>query len=383
MKKLVFFILISLAVGACTSGRKALDQGSYRDAIAKAVNRLSQSPNNRKARQVVEEGYPMAMRFYQEEIDQALSGNDPFKWNKTLGIMQEVNHVSDLIRRIPASRKIIANPKVYTSELQTATEHAAEEHYLAGLNSMERQSKEDAKEACRHFYACDQLIPGYKDVLSLLVESKDLATTRVIVEPLPAPTVRYELTADFFYTQVMQRMSEIYPDQSFVNFYTPEQAEASNLQYPDMVVRMAFMDFYMERPRHYEEQVNLSRDITEEVEVKVSRDSVRTEQRVFNVKGRMKVLTDELASGGLLNLQIEDFQSNKSMLNNNIPGEFLWQNQYGVFIGDERVLTKKETRILNNQAVPPPGPQDMFLEFTKPIFSQLTDQLNSFFRRYN
>ncbi len=383
MKKLVFLLIVSLSIGACTSGRKALDQGSYRSAISKAVNRLSQSPNNRKAQQVVEEGYPMAMQFYQEEIDQTLMGADPFKWNKTLSLMQEVNHISDLVRRIPASRKIISNPKVYTSELETAIQHAAEEQYIAGQASLARETKEDAKQAYRYFYACDQLVPGYQDVLSLMVDSKSMATTRVIVEPLPAPTVRYELTADFFYTQVMQRMNEIFPNQSFVNFYTPEQAEAMKMDYPDMVVSIAFMDFYMERPRHYEEEVQLSRDIEEEVEVRVSRDSVRTEVQVFNVKGKMKVMTDELASGGLLNFQVQDFQNSQTMVNNNIPGEFLWQNQYGIFIGDERVLSKKEVQILNNQVAVPPGPQDMFLEFTRPIFSQLTEQMNSFFRRYN
>ena len=117
MRKIYLVLLVALSLGACTSGRKALDRGNFREAIVKATNRLSQDPGNRKAQNVVADGYPMAIQFYQEEIDMAITGNDPFKWNKTLSIMQEVNRISDQIRQIPAARKLIASPKMYTTEL--------------------------------------------------------------------------------------------------------------------------------------------------------------------------------------------------------------------------------------------------------------------------
>ncbi|WP_372775869.1 hypothetical protein [Mangrovibacterium sp.] len=383
MKRLYWLLVVALFLGACSSGQKALDRGNFREAIAKAVNRLSNSPDNRKAQQVVAEGYPMAMQYYQEEIDQILSGNDVFKWNRTLAVMNEVNGISESIRRIPAARRIISSPKIYSSELEDVTRRAADEHYTVGQNLLARQNRDDAKQACRNFRECDRLVPGYQNVLQLMDEAKDIATLKVVVEPLPAPSMNYELTADFFYNQLMERMNQLYPTQSFVNFYSPQEAQAAKLDYPDMVVKLAFMDFYIERPKHYEEERILDREIMEEVQVKVSRDSVRTERRPIRVKGKIKVLTDEVASGGLIRVRISDFQANKTVLDNTVPGEFLWRNQYGIFIGDNRVLNKDEVRILNNAAVPPPGPQDMFLEFTKPIYSRLTEQMNSFFRRYN
>lgn len=383
MKPVYPLLIFTLLLTACSSGRKALDQGNFRDAILKAVNRLSQSPDNRKAQQVVADGYPMAMAYYQEEIDNNLSGNAPFKWNQTLAVMNEVNTISETIRRIPAARRLIPNPKVYTSELATATERAAEEQYLAGTALLSRQNRNDAKQAFLNFRECDRLVAGYKDVLQKMAEAKNLATLRVIVEPLPAPSRNYALTADFFYTQVMQRMNELYPAQSFVNFFTPDEAAQTRLKYPDMVVKLEFMDFYIERPRHYEQENNLQRDFEELVQVKVSRDSVRTEKRMVPVRGKLKIFTDEVASGGLMNVQINDFQAAKLLLNENVPGEFLWRNQYGIFIGDERVLTKEEVLILKNTAIPPPGPQDMFIEFTRPIYARLTDRMNAFFQRYN
>ncbi len=383
MRKIYLVLLVALSLGACTSGRKALDRGNFREAIVKATNRLSQDPGNRKAQNVVADGYPMAIQFYQEEIDMAITGNDPFKWNKTLSIMQEVNRISDQIRQIPAARKLIASPKMYTTELTDVTERAAEEHYAAAVAFLDLQTRDDAKQAYRHFQQCIGLVQGYKDAIQLMTEAKDLATTRVVIEPLPAPSMRYELNADFFYTELMTRMNQLYPEQSFVNFYTPEQAEQTKLKFPDMVVKLNFMDFHIERPKHFEEESTLKRQIEETYEKKISRDSVRIEKRLVDVHGKIKILTDEVYSAGVVNLNIIDFQADRPLLNDNIPGEFLWRNQYGIFVGDERVLNKEEVAILQNKAVPPPGSQDLFYEFTRPIYTKLVQQMNGFFRRYN
>lgn len=143
------------------------------------------------------------------------------------------------------------------------------------------------------------------------------------------------------------------------------------------------LSFFVGQPRHYEHVEDLSRIIEKEVEVKVGRDSVRIEKRQEKLKGRIKIITDEVASGGLLNVRIEDFQSRKKVMDEEIPGEFVWRNQYGVFVGDERVLTDQQVRILNNHAIPSPAPQDMFTEFTRPIYIRLTDRLSTYFNRFN
>ena len=383
MKNLVYFFLMILFLGGCSSGRKALDRGNYMQAIEKAVNRLTNDPDNKKAKRVLTDGYPMAMDYYQEEIDQILSGNDQFKWGQTLDIMQRVNHVSDLIRQVPAARKLVPSPKTYTSELGDVTQRAAEERYQAGIESLKRPTRDDAREAYYDFQRVDQLVPSYKDVLTKITEAKQRATLIVILEPIPIPSKRYELSANFFYSQVIERMNQKFPTASFVNFYTSDEAKDRNVKYPDFVVSLEFYDYFVDRPKHYENEENLSRVIEREVKVKVSRDSVRIEKRPQKMRGKIKVITDEVGSQGLLNVHVEDFQSQKVVVNDQIPGQYVWRNQYGIFVGDEEVLTKEQVQILNNRALPPPNPQDMFIAFTRPIYGQLTDRLINYFSRYN
>ena len=383
MRKYLLIILTSVfLLNSCSTGVKSLQQGNYYDAIMKAANRLSSDPDNRKATQVVSEGYPMAVAFYQEEIDQILSGNDQLKWKRTLEIMQTVNRISDEIRRIPAARKLVTSFKTYTSEMADVQNRAAQELYDAGMDALSHKTREAAKQAYFHFLNVDELVRDFKDTKQKIVESKDKATLKVVVEQIPV-NGKYEYSAQFFYDNVFQMLNEKFQERDFVHFFSPEQAEKSRLKYPDMVLQMGFYDFFIDRPQHFEEEKDLSRQVEEKYQVKISKDSTATRTRTVSKKGKIKILTDQVASGGLLEMKAVEYQSKKIIFTDKIPGQFTWQNKYGIFVGDNEVLDKELTAILNNKMVMPPPAQDMFVLFTKPIFNQLTGKLTNYFRQYN
>ena len=383
MRKYFFLLSLSfLLLNACSTGLKSLQRGNYYDAIMKAANRLSNDPNNRKASDVVRDGYPMAVKYYQEEIDQTLTGNDQFKWKRTLDIMQTVNQMSDQIRRIPAARKLVPTPKTYTSELTNVQNKAAQEYYDAGMDALDKNTRESAKQAFFNFQNADALVSGYKDSRQKMLESKELATLTVVVEQIPV-NGKYEYSAQFFYDNVFQMLNQKFQEKDFVHFFSPEQAEKTNLKHPDMVLQMGFYDFFIDRPQHSEEERNLEKQVDETYNVKISRDSTATRTRKVTKRGKIKIVTDQVASGGLLELKAVEFQSQKIVFTDKIPGNFTWQNQYGVFVGDPEVLDNNLSKIISNKVVMPPAPQDMFVLFTKPIFNQLTSKLVNYFGQYN
>lgn len=383
MKKInVLILLFAVAIASCSTGKKSLERGNYFDAIMKAVGRLSSDTDNKKASQVISEGYPMAITYYQEEIDRTLTSNDPFKWKQTLDIMQTVNRMSDEIRRVPAARRLVSNIKSYSSEMTDVQNKAAQEYYDAGMDALDRKTRESAKQAYFHFQNADALVRGYKDSRQKMLQSKDLATLKVIVEQIPV-NGKFEYSAQFFYDNVFQMLNQQFPENSFVHFFSPEQADRIKLKYPDMVLRMGFYDFFIDRPQHLEEEKELNKQIEEKYEVKISKDSTAVRTRLIPKKGKIKILTDQVASGGLLELKAVDFQSQKIVFTDKIPGEFTWKNKYGIFVGDKEVLDNELTNILNNKMVMPPAAQDMFVLFTKPIFNQLSTKLTNYFKQYN
>jgi len=383
MRKYLFVLMIGfLLLNACSTGEKALQSGNYYDAIMKATTRLSNDPDNKKATKVVHDGYPMAIAFYQEEIDHILSGNDPFRWNRTLEVMQTVNRMSDEIRRIPAARQLVSSPKTYISELTDVRNRAAQEYYDAGMSNLSKKTREDAKQAFYQFQNAEGLVRGYRDAQKKMVESKDLATLKVVVEQIPV-NGKFEYSAQFFYDNVFQMLNQQFQEKDFVHFFSPEQAEKTNLKYPDMVLRMGFYDFFIDRPQHAEEERDLSKQIEEKYQVKINKDSTVTKTRMVMKRGKIKIVTDQVGSGGLLELKAVDFQSQKIVFTDKIPGQYQWQNKYGVFVGDPEVLDNTLSGIVNNKVLMPPAPQDMFVLFTKPIFNQLSDKLTNYFKQFN
>uniref|UniRef100_UPI003216AAAF hypothetical protein n=1 Tax=uncultured Draconibacterium sp. TaxID=1573823 RepID=UPI003216AAAF len=374
-KNKLILLLFPLVFFACSTGKKALQKGNYYQAVTKAVERLKSDPDNAKATTVIKEGYPMAIEWSQEELDLTLSSNQAFKWEQTINTMHQVNRLSDLIRSTPAARKIIANPKTFTSELNMAYEKAAEERYQTGIHLLDQNTRESARTAFDHFYKANQLIPGYENVLNELETAKNMATYKVIVEAATVQSRTYKLSSEFFYNQVFEFLHNSYPERSFVNFYSPQQAEDYNIQHPDFIVQMEFFDFSVGNVVRSEKEEQLTKRVKIE-----TKDTTRVSYKTY--KAKLKTFSDKVISGGRLNYRIIDFNTNNLLRDNLIPGSFTWENQYAIYVGDEQALSDQQFELTKNKALPLPPHQDLFIEFTRPIYDRLSRELNQFFRRY-
>ena len=112
-----------------------------------------------------------------------------------------------------------------------------------------------------------------------------------------------------------------------------------------------------------------------------SKDTTRVQYK--NYEAKIKTFSDEVYSGGMLEMNIFEDAGNKQILTDRIPGSFTWVNEYAIFVGDFEALDKNQQALVSRKAVPLPPKQDLFVEFTRPIYDQLTGKLNHFFRRFN
>ena len=376
--KISFSILgiIVFLLASCSTGKKALQKGDYFSAVLKAVERLKSAPENKNANKVLREGYPMTIEWAQEEMDLILTSNNNFKWEQAVGLMKQVNQMSDEIRSTPAARKIISDPKTYTSELNMATEKAAEERYNAGLAEMAINTRESARIAYEHFSKADQFVNNYKNVRNLMVTAKEMATIRVILQAIPVNTQRYRLSSEFFYNQVFEYLNNQFRPSGFVNFYSPNQAKKEELKNPDFIVDMEFFDFSVGNLSRSEKEETLEKKVKIE-----SKDTTRVQYKTYTAK--LKTFTDKVYSGGTLRVRIIDPANDKLLLDELVPGSFTWVNDYAMFIGDKEALNNNQFELTKRKAVPLPPEQDLFIELTEPIYNQVTQNLNRFFRKYN
>jgi hypothetical protein len=370
---IVAFISISV-LNSCSTGKKAFQQGNYSEAVFQAVQRLRDNPDSKKSGETLDQAYPLAISTFKQEIEELLKSQDQFKYSQVTDRYETMNRMADEIRHCPAALKIIRNPESFGEQAEAARQKAATEAYEAGVGLMKQGTRPAAREAYFQFLNADRFVPGYLDVKQKIEQAKFDATLKVIVEQVPVPG-RYKISSDFFYDQVYTLLAKT-SKKEFVEFYDP--ATAKELPYVDEILMMEFDDFSVGST--YDKDTE--KEFTSKDSVKVGSATVNGQKvDVFNtVKAKLFTHRREVVSTGVLFVQIFDARTNKPKASQKFPGTYTWFSEWASFNGDGRALNPQQLELCKRKPAIPPPPQDLFLDFTKPIFEQLKGFLNKYYK---
>jgi hypothetical protein len=377
MKSRLLFLAVIVFFLGCSSGKKAFEHGDYYGAVMKSINRLRQNPDHSKSAETLKEAYPLALQFYETEANNEIASNSEFKWKNAIQAYSSINSLYEQIRACPGCMKVIHSPKNFYNEIGPLKEKAAEESYNAGINSLMKGNREDAKRAYFNFADAQTFVTGYKDVVEYMGKAKFEATVKVILEQIPVPN-RYNLSGGFFQDKVESYLRTTYTDQGFVKFYTPDEARSTNIP-PDQIMRIQFDDFSVGNVNMKEKEETVTKDSVRVGETKIEGKTIP----VYNtVKAKFTTYRKEVISSGLLSMQILDAKSNGVLAHKKFNGEFVWVSSWARFNGDERALSTAQLNLTKQKETQPPGNQDLFLEFTKPIYNQLIPGIKTFYQVY-
>lgn len=375
--------LLSLALtvyffSACSSGKKAYERGNYYEAVMKSVSRLRSNTDHTKSLEALKSAYPLAIDFFKTQAQNEIASNTAFKWKNAIQSYNAINQMYEAIRQCPGCMKAVPNPVNFYAEIGPLKEKAADESYNAGINSLMKGTRDDAKRAYFNFVDVQNYMPGYKDVVEYLDKSKDVATLKVVVEQIPVPA-RYNLSGGFFQDKVEEFLHNNYTEQTFIRFFTPREAQASNLKQPDQYMRLQFDDFTVGNTTLREKEESLSKDSVKVGEAKVDGKVVP----VYNtVKAKLFTYRKEVVSTGLLSMVIVDAKTGGVLTHRKFDGSYAWVSQWARFNGDDRALTDQQLALCKQREQQPPGAQDLFLEFTGPIYNQLIPSIRGFYQNY-
>jgi hypothetical protein len=374
---LIVAVALVIAVG-CSSGKKAYERGDYYAAVMKAIQRLRQNPDHSKSQDALQSAYPLAVEFFETQANNEIASNSPFKWKNAIQSYTSINQMYEQIRQCPGCMKVVMKPKNYYAEIAPMKEKAAEESYNAGINSLMKGTRNDAKTAYYNFTEAQQFVPGYKDVLDYIGKAKDVATLKVVVQQMPV-VERYNFSSNFFQDKIEAYLHQNYPDQGFVKFLTPQEAQNINLQSADHIVTLKFDDFSVGNTSMKEKEETVSKDSVKVGETKIEGKTIP----VYNtVKAKLNTYRKEVVSTGLLSMKIIDAKTDGVLTHKKFTGEFAWVNTWARFNGDERALTNEHLAMVKRKEEQPPAAQELFLEFTKPIYNQLIPAIKDFYQPY-
>lgn len=375
VSRLRYFIYLSLIIiGGCTTGKNALQKGDYDASVSKAVSRLQNSPKNTEAMQVLKTAYDLALQSHLRRIDEAKLSNDLFRWESIMYDYQKINQLADDINSCPACLTIVPSPSKYITELADSKYMAAGARYNSGLGYLRDNNRLAAKKAYYEFEKTLNLEPNYKDAKAKMEDAYWAAVTRVVVQPIIVNSSLYKLSADYFQQQIDQFIGK-YARNKFVLFYGEQQATEQKIV-PDQVLSLNFDDFVVGQTY-----------VKERVE-KLKRDSVvigetRERKPVYGtVKATLSIFEKNISSSGLLDMSITDWKTKKLVRQQKFPGTYVWRDSWASYKGDDRALSKQQLALTNRRALLPPPPSTLFLEFTKPIYSQLVDDISYYYNNY-
>ena len=355
----------------CKTGSQAYKKGDYYTACMQAIERLRSSPTNKQSISILQTAYPLAQQMAMRDVDNALAYKDARSYDLLVKTYTQMNNLADAINRCPAALNLIPNPTEYYTQLVAAKQRAAEYYYTEGEKALNMGTMEQARIAYNHFLKANEYVPDYKDLYEKIIESRELGTLRVVVQP-PIVSNRYQIDADFFYTKLMSDITRR-TYKHLVRFYTPEEAMAEQLYYPHQELILNFEDFTVGNVR---ETSNTTEMVLEDVEIGVTKVDDK-EQKVYGtVKAKFTSYRIELISEGVLSMQIVDPSTRRVINQQAFSNRTVWSSEWGSFNGDERALTNAQLNLVKKRRLTPPSQQDLFVSFANGLFTKATNQIS-------
>ncbi|MDR3287660.1 MAG: hypothetical protein LBT27_09490 [Prevotellaceae bacterium] len=379
-KIFVAIVLIMLFVVSCKStGMRALTKGDYYTACIQAIEKLRSSPDNAKASAALSKAYPLAVNYTEKETERLLaSSSTNNRYQKIFDLYSKINNIAVQISRCPSALNIIPNANYYSSQLESSRNMAAEESYQLAEESLRKGTRATAKQAYLQYQKTNAIIAGYKDVASKLQESKWQATLKVVLEQSPVEG-KYKVSADFFQNKVFEYFSTNIRNE-YIQVFSPEEAENMKLN-PDQIIQLRFLDFVVGQVRESSDTYEVKQD---SVKTGTYKDRKGVTRDVYGtVKAKLTIRKIEVSSTGILDAFIVDYKTNTILSQQRFPGTYVWTDSYASFNGDERALSKKELDLCKRASLSTPPPaQEMFVQFTVPIYSNLTRFIQNYYRNY-
>jgi hypothetical protein len=371
---------VVLFLTACSSGKRSLSKGDYDAAVIQSIERLQNNSNNKKANEVLQKAYPLAVKYHLDNIANLTLNNMASRYNQIVIEYESLNNLYDKVQLSPVALTLIAAQR-YTQQLTDAKNEAAKFHYNQGEKNMQLANKQLAKEAYLEYELAAKYAPNlYMDYQFKMDKAMNLAITRILVLPTEVHSNILKISNDYFKNKIIQYLYER-PLSKFVMFYAQNDVNAGNIKI-DEILDLSFDDFVV------------GQLTTNKLERKVINDSVKTKATV-KINGKDTVVVayrkaeatlfvtrKTVESTGVLDVKIVNAFSKTILQQEKIPGTFIWVNQFGTYQGEKVALTDADLKLVGNLDSPVPAPQQLFYEFTVPIFNKLIRRLEDRYRNY-
>jgi len=100
------------------------------------------------------------------------------------------------------------------------------------------------------------------------------------------------------------------------------------------------------------------------------------------VRATVRHFKKTITSRGVLNFRIIDAKTKAVISEQRMPSESVWVSEWLTYNGDSRALSAEQINLAKQRELPQPTNQELFSEFTKPLFTQISNKITEFYKSY-
>lgn len=384
MKKYISYVLVSFFILSCSSTRRAERQvlsGNFEQAIDIAISNLQRNKSNRRAQQqmlILEDAYAKMKIRDKNRIKFLEKERLPVNTVEIYRTYEKLNTTQERIRPLlplyntDQGREMNFQMTDLSRQIIEARDNVAEYFYQEALELLSYGDKMSARKAYEDLTELESIRPNYKNTRELLNEAFLMGTDFVLVSivngtdfVIPRPV--QELLLDFNTFGLNDRWTQYHAE------------EERGLDY-DYGIRIEFMNFLFSPDMLREREVKLEDEVVDGWEYQ--RDA--RGNFVLDDKGERIRVNNYVKVSGILYKSIQqksvavearviyrDFKLGQNINTFPLGSEFVFENVFGSFQGDARVLNDDEKRIIRNAGVPFPSNERMLIDAGEEIKQNL------------
>lgn len=385
MKNAVLLLACLLLLVSCSSikqSQKELNRGNFNSAINIAIENLQKN----KLKKGNQELIPILEDAFQKQTERSLmriaflekEGN-PASNREIFSLYSNLDHIQNKIRPLlplyntKKGRDAQFKFEDYSSNLIEAKEDYVIFLYDHSLNLIDKNNKLDFRLAHKSLAELQKLSPNYKNTEQLLRDAHYNGT-------------------DYVFVEINNRTNQIIParlERDLLDFNTYglddfwtefHSINKRDIDY-DFEVKMEFRELLISPERIQESQIPIEREIKDGYTYQVDRsgnyildsDGNRIKvDRFIVVKGTLyqTIQTKALALNGKVDYY--DATRRQTMNSHPLETQFVFENAFATFKGDERALNNDEKALLRNRFMPFPSNEQMLYDASGEIKNRLS-----------
>jgi len=378
---LLFSILLLVSCNSVKRNQKFLARGNYDQAIELAIKKIANDRNDRQVNEhiiLLEEAYAKAVAEDKRRIAHLQNDTSPESIREIYLLYNRLENRQNRIRPLlplESANFVLVN---YTSKLVQAKNNFANSLYNEATHLMSRNSTMSYRDAHDLLSELKNVQSNYKDVDRLLEDAHYYGTDFVLVA-----------LNNYSNIMIPRRLEEELLNFNTYNlddFWTEYHSQRQNNIDYNFGITLNFREIGISPERISEKEYNRKKRVEDGWEYKTDRkgNKIKDEDGNFikitlykDVSARVThtIQTKSVVVGG--EVIYRDLSSGRNIDKESLATEFIFENIFAKYRGDERALTDEDMRLLRNNFVPFPNNAQMVLDAGDEIKGRLQEILKN------